>query len=123
MEELNYRLPRNVVPTNYDLTLIPDMEKKTFNGSLLITISIVETTKTITLHSKKLRVGKMILRNSGNKKIHITSKTATMDKRELLIIELDNVLDLGEYELSLTYSGKLDLGNLGLYTSNLNNGG
>ena len=36
------RLPTDVVPEKYDLTLSPDNEKFTFDGEVKITVDVVE---------------------------------------------------------------------------------
>ncbi|KZV77286.1 hypothetical protein PENSPDRAFT_568462 [Peniophora sp. CONT] len=46
-----FRLPTNVKPTHYDLTIRTDLEKEAFSGAVKISIEIVEPTTQIVLHS------------------------------------------------------------------------
>lgn len=52
----NVRLPSTIIPINYDLTIRPDLENFTFEGFETINISILKSTKSITLHSKDLEI-------------------------------------------------------------------
>lgn len=57
--EINYRLPSNVIPSNYVITLDPlieDDDPKTFTGEVKITVHITEETESITLHYNDLSI-------------------------------------------------------------------
>jgi aminopeptidase 2 len=63
-------LPANVKPRHYDLTLEPDFEKFTFEGTVIIDLDVVETTKSISLntlelaiHSTKVLAGSQTIRS------------------------------------------------------------
>ena len=57
MKLKNVRLSKNVVPIEYDIQLKPDLENFTFEGIETITLSILKSTKILTLHSKELEIG------------------------------------------------------------------
>ncbi|XP_075974055.1 glutamyl aminopeptidase-like isoform X2 [Anticarsia gemmatalis] len=116
-----YRLPTHIVPSNYDLTLIPHFEKKTFNGSVTITINVREPTKTISLHSNKLAIYTISLKSSDNTNIPIASKRETQDDREFLMIDLEKEISKGEYKLYLRFSG-IYKGFVAFYMSTLKDG-
>ncbi|OGI94341.1 hypothetical protein A3A03_03320 [Candidatus Nomurabacteria bacterium RIFCSPLOWO2_01_FULL_40_18] len=80
--EKSVRLLKNVVPKEYDIQLRPDLENFTFEGIETITLSILKSTKVLTLHSKELEIetveallpqGKVFAKISYNEK----SETAT----------------------------------------------
>jgi len=53
------RLPRTIIPTKYNLTIIPYLEEAmnfTMDGNVRITIQCVETTNMIVLHAKNLTI-------------------------------------------------------------------
>ncbi|XP_028661568.1 leucyl-cystinyl aminopeptidase [Erpetoichthys calabaricus] len=50
----NIRLPRNVIPVQYDISLHPNLTTMTFNGSVSIKMKILEETRNIILHSSGL---------------------------------------------------------------------
>ena len=49
-------LPANVVPQHYDLTLEPDFEKFTFDGTVVIDLDVKEDSKSISLHTLELDI-------------------------------------------------------------------
>ncbi|CAH2076272.1 unnamed protein product, partial [Iphiclides podalirius] len=58
IEDVGYKLPRNVKPVNYKLTLEPNLRNKTFDGIVQISLNILEPTETIIIHSKDLIIHK-----------------------------------------------------------------
>lgn len=114
---IHYRLPKHAVPKNYKLLLAPNMLENTFNGSVVISIRVLKPTKTITLHSNKLIIGFVNLRNYKNKNIPITGTYLSNDTKEFLHIELANDITEEEYELYIEFSGRLDKKIIGFYTS------
>ncbi|KAK5968435.1 hypothetical protein GCK32_009873 [Trichostrongylus colubriformis] len=50
----NFRLPRDVVPTSYNLTIHPNITTSNMTGSLAIDIQVLNTTKLIVLHADNL---------------------------------------------------------------------
>ena len=51
-----YRLPRQVLPTRYDLRLEPDLEKAVFSGEVIVTIDGKEATSTVVLNAADLTI-------------------------------------------------------------------
>uniref|UniRef100_A0A2H1V5U1 SFRICE_035992 n=1 Tax=Spodoptera frugiperda TaxID=7108 RepID=A0A2H1V5U1_SPOFR len=118
-----YRLPRSVEPENYKLMLNPNTTNNSFAGSVLITISVKEKIKTIALHANNLTIHGISLTNNNSKGIRILSTNMSLDKRELLLINLQNELDIAQYKLFILFSGRLDNKIVGFYKSNLKSGG
>jgi aminopeptidase N len=57
--EINYRLPTNVIPSTYSITLDPLIEAddpKPFTGEVKITVKVIEETDSITLHYNDLSI-------------------------------------------------------------------
>ncbi|PIO69166.1 hypothetical protein TELCIR_09019 [Teladorsagia circumcincta] len=50
----NFRLPRDVVPTSYNLTIHPNITTNNMTGSLAIDIQVLNSTKLIVLHADNL---------------------------------------------------------------------
>ncbi|KAK6035625.1 hypothetical protein COOONC_26870, partial [Cooperia oncophora] len=50
----HFRLPRDVVPTSYNLTIHPNITTNNMTGSLAIDIQALNTTKLIVLHADNL---------------------------------------------------------------------
>jgi aminopeptidase 2 len=49
-------LPTNVVPRHYDITLEPDFEKFTFDGTVAIDLDVAEDSQSISLHTLELDI-------------------------------------------------------------------
>ena len=63
-------LPASVIPRHYDLTLEPDFEKFTFEGTVVVDLDVVEDTTSISLntleidiHSTKILSGSQTIRS------------------------------------------------------------
>lgn len=103
--------------------LNPNTTNNSFAGSVLITISVKEKIKTIALHANNLTIHGISLTNNNSKGIRILSTNMSLDKRELLLINLQNELDIAQYKLFILFSGRLDNKIVGFYKSNLKTGG
>ncbi|KAB0800740.1 hypothetical protein PPYR_06479 [Photinus pyralis] len=91
------RLPKSVVPIKYNITLNPDIKKRTFEGKVKIEIHVKEKTKTITLHANHL--------NGVDKNFKLTKVT---DGKETPIDKL--VLQPGPQFLVITFKEELAAG-------------
>lgn len=118
-----YRLPRSVEPKNYRLSLHPNMSNNTFDGSVIIIIRVKQIIQTITLHTNNLTIYSVSLKSNNNQSIPIVSTQKTLDKRELLIINLGQEIHKEYYQLFIRFSGTLDKKIVGFYQSHLKNGG
>ena len=52
--EATTQLPRGVVPSHYDVSIVPHADKLTFDGKVAITIDVIKPTSTITLNAADL---------------------------------------------------------------------
>ena len=60
--EADYRLPRNVIPRHYQLTLEPDLADFTFVGSEVVSVEVVEATAIVVLNAADLEVDSATIR-------------------------------------------------------------
>lgn len=65
-------LPTNVVPTHYDVTLEPDLEKFTFKGTVLVEFDVKEETKSISLHSLEIDIQSAHIRDGDKIVTYVT---------------------------------------------------
>jgi puromycin-sensitive aminopeptidase len=110
MQAKSVRLSKNIIPIHYNLELKPDLENFTFSGVETITLSILKSTKSITLHSKEIEIdtadiAKMFAKISYDKK----SETATFTFPKLIPV--------GKIKLTLVFRGLLNDKMRGFYRS------
>jgi aminopeptidase 2 len=60
-------LPANVVPRHYDVTIEPDLEKFTFEGSVTIDLDVAEDSTKISIHTLELDLHKVSVSSGGAK--------------------------------------------------------
>ncbi|XP_053690821.1 aminopeptidase N-like [Sabethes cyaneus] len=107
----SYRLPTETVPSHYTINLWTEVHegKVDFHGSVKIVLKVVETTDTITVHNRGLSITFAILERIEEDSFSIVEEpTWSLDvQRELLIFQFTSPLELGNYELTITYNGRL----------------
>ena len=108
------RLPQNVVPSHYSLSLDPVIAEKIFSGEETIDVRVRTATKEIVLNSLDLDITEAEVK-SGN----TTQKAAVAyDKpQEMVRLSLPQPVPIGPAQLHLKFSGKLTEGLRGLYLS------
>jgi puromycin-sensitive aminopeptidase len=111
-----YHLPRNVIPSRYDLTLQPDLQAATFTGSVIIALEVVESTDAIWLNAADLEIISTALEDGdGN---HVCSPEAELvADRQRLRLGLGASLPPGGYRLILGFEGILNDKLRGFYRS------
>lgn len=112
----NYRLPRNVLPTFYNITTDVDLDFLTFQGYTEITVDVLEETDNITLHAVELTFLNINIAIDGIKS-SITNTTLYNDT-DFLVLHFDEYLDVGQYIMEFSYQGALNNHMRGLYTTN-----
>ncbi|XP_061399843.1 glutamyl aminopeptidase [Musca vetustissima] len=112
--KIDYRLPTAIKPTFYDLYLHPDIKTGTFTGQEVITLSVIEDTQKIVLHSHNLKITS-VYTQSGSVKV-ASHEFDTV--REFLIVHMEDVLAAGSsMRLGIIFEGEM-LGKIvGLYSS------
>lgn len=133
MEEVleNYRLPNDVVPTEYNIKLTPTLEstdKKnfTFDGTSEITLNVSKLTKTITFHAKELDIKENVelkYKEEKSNQIKILKPKIVKDfQKDFVTLVFDtDIPKIENAKLSLHYSGKLNDKYRGFYKSSYQN--
>lgn len=115
-------LPTNVVPKHYDVTLEPDFEKFTFEGSVCIDLDVAEDSKTISHNTNDIKIHSTSVHADG---VLVTdSPTLSYDKdTQTTVIELGKDLKKGQkVQLRHTYTGELNDKMAGFYRSKTKDG-
>lgn len=111
-----YKLPTNVIPSEYTIVLVPSLLDDTFQGTINIRIDIVEATASITFHAAEIVfLETFLIDNQGN----MVSVLEQLDdnERQLRILKFDSELPIGTYDLWISYSGILRDDGYGFYKS------
>ncbi len=58
-------LPANVIPRHYHVTLEPNFEKFTFDGTVAIDLDVAEDSKSISLHTLELDIHSSKITSDG----------------------------------------------------------
>ncbi|KAG5671182.1 hypothetical protein PVAND_001393 [Polypedilum vanderplanki] len=119
VDNLTFRLPRQITPSLYNLFLHPDLKKKTFRGNVKIDIQVSEQMPFLALHSKFLNITQVkLMKSLVNGKEGLNVKNSFMyDKFEFFIIEPEQPLAVGNYTVDLDFEGSLDGKIVGFYGS------
>lgn len=120
-DEFTYRLPNNTRPEFYEVQLVTFIDRGEFNfsGTVRIDVRVLEESKTITLHARRLTIDSVQLSDSYGNPIEDDVTFAYDVTKEFLTISTGKtMLQRGEkYLLKIFYIGELrtDLG--GFYRS------
>jgi puromycin-sensitive aminopeptidase len=105
-ETNEHRLPTDVVPRAYRLTLEPDLEKFTFNGEVAIDLDVRQATREIVLHAAELEIQSASL---GEVRMDAARERATIVAQE--------PLKPGPVTVTIRFTGTLNDKMRGFYRS------
>lgn len=109
MSLVNNRLPKTVLPTNYKIYMEPDIDKFTFDGSVMININVLELRRDIILNSKNLVIISVFFNE-----INIPFEE---DKDNEIIILKTDIVNKGLHNIFITFTGILNDQMEGFYRS------
>jgi len=112
--EQSYRLPRNVVPSRYEVTLAPDLVTNTFEGAETVTIEIVFPVAAIVLNAVDLHVTSATLQSAT---AVIGAQIQVDHDQERITLVLDETAQPGDWQLELGFRGTLSDKLAGFYRS------
>ena len=107
-----FRLPRQVVPTHYDIHLEPDLETFTFVGAVGVDIEVTEATSSISLNAAEVDIKSATL-SSG----HVVAEISYDHRYERVTLTLASELAPGSYRLEIEHTGIINDQLRGLYRS------
>ena len=105
------KLPKEVVPTEYSIRIVPDIDKLMFTGTETVKLSVHSSVHQLVLNALELA----ITRASVDGKALPQSAIKIDEKAELLTLELPSELSVGDHTLALTFSGKINQQGQGLF--------
>ncbi|MES2581089.1 MAG: M1 family metallopeptidase [Pseudomonadota bacterium] len=107
------KLPKNVVPLEYKIHIVPDLVALTFSGTEEITIDVRSPARKIVLNANQIEIDAASLNGQGAEQ---QSLQPQLDKeQQTLTFSLPRPLATGRYTLSLRYRGVINRSAQGLY--------
>lgn len=116
------RLPKFATPHRYDLALKPNLELCNFSGSVLVDVSILESTRFLVLNSIDLVITESSFTDSNNHKI-FPSEVVVVNDDEILVLVFEAPLIVGDGVLEINFTGVLNEHMKGFYKGTYVDGG
>jgi aminopeptidase N len=105
------KLPKSVVPREYAIRIIPNLDKLTFTGSETVKIDVLKPATRVVLNALELEVAKVNVDGE-----ELAASAIKLDpKEETLTLTLPKELPVGQHALALSFSGKINQPGQGLY--------
>jgi aminopeptidase N len=105
------KLPKEVVPTDYSVRIVPDIDKLTFTGTETVKLNVRSAVRQLVLNALELKIEAASL--DGRELPASAIKTDT--KSELLTLTLPSELPTGDHTLTLRFAGKINEQGQGLF--------
>jgi aminopeptidase N len=105
------KLPKDVVPTDYSVRIVPDIDKLTFVGTETVKLNARSHVRKLVLNALELKIESA----SIDGKELPASTINTDSKNELLTLRLSSELGTGEHTLTLRFTGKINQQGQGLF--------
>ena len=110
------KLPKDVIPQEYTVNLIPDLASKTFRGTESVTLKVIRPTKKIVLNQLNLEIDSASLSGKGMAELKLV---AVLDKAlQTLTFNLPAAIPAGDYVLAISYRGLINREAAGMYYDN-----
>ena len=105
------KLPKEVVPTEYAIRIVPKIDKLTFSGSETVKINVRTPATQLVLNALELEIGSASVDDQPLPK----SAIKIDKKQELLTLSLPAQLPVGDHTVTLNFSGKINQQGQGLF--------
>jgi aminopeptidase N len=108
------RLPKDVVPLDYTIAVVPDLEAKTFTGTERVTLQVRAPTARLVFNSLNERLRDVRLDGKP------VGEVVSDDHEQLTTVTLTHVAAVGRHTLTFAYSGTLETQPHGLFVQPFN---
>jgi len=105
------KLPKEVVPTDYSVHIVPNIDKRTFAGTETVKLQVRSLVHQLVLNALELAITEASLDGKPLPKSAIRIDKET----ELLTLTLPTELEPGDHTLALSFSGKINQQGQGLF--------
>lgn len=110
------KLPKDVIPQEYTVNLIPDLASKTFRGSESISIKVLRPTAKIVLNQLNLQIDSATLSGKGMAELKL--EPVLDQEQQTLTFKLPATIKAGDYVLAISYRGVINRDAHGMYYDN-----
>ncbi|KAK2761286.1 Aminopeptidase 2 mitochondrial [Arachnomyces sp. PD_36] len=111
-------LPANVKPLHYDLTLEPDFEKFTYEGSVVIDLDVVEDTTSIALNTLELDIHSTTVTDGSGVVVSDKPELTFDADNQTTTVKFEKAIPAGtKAQLKHTFTGYLNDNMAGFYRS------
>ena len=110
-DETPGKLPKEVVPTEYTIRIIPNLDNFTFAGSESVKLNMRKPVRQLVLNALELKIEAASV---DGKDLPLTAIKVD-DKKELLTLTLPSELAAGDHALTLRFTGKINQQGQGLF--------
>ncbi len=108
------RLPTNVTPQHYSLTLTPDLKSATFAGQEQIDVTLAQPATGITLNAAQITFQNVTIAAGGNTQ---TAKVSEDTAKQEVTLQVPNEIPAGQVTIKIQYTGILNGELRGFYLS------
>ncbi|KAL2122906.1 hypothetical protein VTJ04DRAFT_3361 [Mycothermus thermophilus] len=114
-------LPANVIPRHYHVTLEPNFENFTFDGTVVIDLDVAEDSKSISLHTLEIDIHSAKI-TSGGQTVSSSPSVSYNEDTQVSTLSFDNGLVKGsKAQLEIKFTGQLNDKMAGFYRSTYTN--
>src|SRR4051812_5369190 len=103
------KLPKNVVPEEYAIRIMPDIDKRTFSGSETIRLVAREGVKQLVLNALEIKINKASIDGKA-----VPESAIRLDEKQQTLTIAGEVA-AGNHRLDLEFTGKINQQGQGLY--------
>ncbi len=112
----DFRLPKTVVPSHYEIDLTPNFEELTFRGTVAIDVDVLEPVSSILINAHELTIGEASVEDTAS----ATSFTAAVtldEKLQRADLKVQGTLGRGKWRIKVAFQGILNDELKGFYRS------
>src|SRR5438552_9089023 len=105
------KLPKEVVPTDYSIRIVPNIDALKFSGTETVKLDVRNPVDRLVLNALEMEISD----ESLDGKVLPKSAIQIDSKNELLILALPSEVAVGNHRLALSFSGKINQQGQGLF--------
>ncbi len=115
--EADFRLPRTVIPSRYELTLAPDLEQATFAGHQAVDVEVLQPVRDVVLNAAEITVTDVEMVKVDGRERVVATAIEYDEERERVTFSFDEALVPGKWQLLTSFRGILNDDLRGFYRS------